>query len=130
MKKAKFLILILLTLTIGCAISGKKDKYPEYFYSDSNDTYLVNLFYDDDTNWDMELLSYMNSSDELLKVMKGIQLYNVEREDNQLRAKRIGVNEFPTILITDDKKVVMETQDIKELKTFFNKLIKKEEDEL
>lgn len=57
--------------------------------------------------------------------MKGIQLYDVEREDNQLRAKRIGVKEFPTILIADDQKVVLETQDIKELKSFFNNLIKK-----
>lgn len=129
MKKTNFLILILLTLTIGCA-SSAKDKYPEYFFSDSDDTYLVNLFYDGDTELDMELLGYMNSGDGILKVMKGIQLYNVDRRYNQSRAKRIGVKKYPTILIADNKKVVMETQDIKELKTFFNNLIQKEEDEL
>lgn len=129
MKRTKFLILILLTFIIGCT-SLSKDKYPQYFFSDSDDTYLVNLFYDGDTELDMELLSYMNSSDEILKVMKGIQLYNVDREDNQLRAKRIEVKKYPTILIADNKKVVMETQNIQELKTFFNKLIQKEEDEL
>lgn len=96
----------------------------DYFLSDSSDTYVIHLFYEERTPLDMELLDYMNSSDELLTVIKGIQVYDVTRVDNEKRAKKIKVKKFPTMLVTNDKEVVVDTQDIEEVKAFFDQIVR------
>ncbi|WP_169503915.1 hypothetical protein [Paenibacillus lemnae] len=116
----KISLVIFLVILIGC--STKEDNLTP-FLSDSEGTFMVHLFNDHRTNLENELLEYMNSSDKLLRVMKGIQLYDVGTEDNQLRAEQLEVNNFPTMIITNNKKIIVRTQDIQEVKDFFDKVI-------
>ncbi|MUG67972.1 hypothetical protein GNP94_18455 [Paenibacillus campinasensis] len=123
MKKTVWLVVMALWLTVGCS-SSNREAAMDYFLSDSSDTYVIHLFYEERTPLDMELLDYMNSSDELLTVIKGIQVYDVTRVDNEKRAKKIKVRKFPTMLVTNDKGIVVDTQDIEEVKAFFDQIVR------
>lgn len=83
----------------------------------------IHLFRDASTDLDNELLEYMNSSEELLEVIRGIQLYNVNTVDNQIKADKADVDEIPTMMITNDKEVVLHTQSIEEVKKYFENII-------
>lgn len=85
--------------------------------------YTIHLFRDASTDLDNELLEYMNSSEELLEVIRGIQLYNVNTVDNQIKADKAEVDEIPTMMITNDKEVVLRTQSIEEVKKYFENII-------
>ncbi|MCM3781730.1 hypothetical protein M3231_01980 [Neobacillus mesonae] len=124
MKKLSFLLTLVFILIVGCNDSSKEADI-QYFLTDTPGTYLIHFFYDSNTNTDLELLEYMNSSDDLLKVLRGIQLYDVNREDNQARAAKASVDDFPAILVTDDKEVVILTKHMQEVKDFFDTIVKK-----
>ncbi|QCT01103.1 hypothetical protein E6C60_0379 [Paenibacillus algicola] len=123
MKKTKFLLILLFfLLTAGCTGSSKDEKI-ESLYSKSDDTYMIHLFYEYKTQLDEELLSYMNSSDELLKIINGIQVYDVDRKDNQSKIKSLDIDNFPTILVTNNKDIKLTTHDIEEVKLFFDNIV-------
>ncbi|ANY72758.1 hypothetical protein BBD41_09235 [Paenibacillus ihbetae] len=87
------------------------------------DQYKIHLVYETYSGLDMKLLEFMNSSDELLKVIQGIQVYDLETPTNQEIADTIGLDRFPAIIVTNDKEVVLETQELEDIRSFFNDIV-------
>ncbi|MEK5059220.1 hypothetical protein BK126_00090 [Paenibacillus sp. FSL H7-0326] len=122
MRKFKLLVVLLFLCAAGCSGSSKEAEL-SYFLSDTEGMYIIHLFRDSSRELDNELLEYMNSSEDLLEVIQGIQLYDINTADDQIRAKRVDVEEIPTMLITDNHEIVLRTQSIQEVKNYFEDLI-------
>lgn len=122
MKWMKGSALFLLMLILGCSGPSKQDVL-EYLASDSADRYKIHLFYESRTDLDMQLLEYMNSSDELLIIIQGIQLYDIDTPKNQEMAKKIGVDRYPAMVVTNNKEVVLVTQELEEVRDFFDQWV-------
>ncbi|WDH84950.1 hypothetical protein PUW24_19875 [Paenibacillus urinalis] len=122
MTKFKLLVVFLFLYAADCSGSSKEAEL-SYFLSDTEGMYKIHLFRDSSRELDNELLEYMNSSEDLLEVIQGVQLYDINTEDNLIRAERVDVEEIPTMLITDDKEIVLRTKSIQELKNYFEDLI-------
>lgn len=118
----KIFAMLLLVMAIGCSGTGKQDVL-DFLSSDSKDQYKIHLFYETYSGLDMKLLEFMNSSDELLKVIQGIQVYDLETPTNQEIADTIGLDRFPAIIVTNDKEVVLETQELEDIRSFFNDIV-------
>ncbi|WP_339322636.1 hypothetical protein [Paenibacillus sp. FSL W8-0194] len=121
MKLIKLIIICAFILTTGCS-STSKQSVLEYLSSDSSNRYKIHLFYDNQTQLDDKLLEYMNSKKELLERIQGIQLYDVEVKKNKKMADAIGIDEFPAIIVTDNKEITLKTQNLNDIKNYFNKL--------
>lgn len=118
----KIFAMLLLVMAIGCSGTGKQDVL-DFLSSDSKDQYKIHLFYETYSGLDMKLLEFMNSSDELLEVIQGIQVYDLETPTNQEIADTIGLDQFPAIIVTNDKEVVLETQELEDIRSFFNDIV-------
>lgn len=118
----KIFAMLLLVMAIGCSGTGKQDVL-DFLSSDSKDQYKIHLFYETYSGLDMKLLEFMNSSDELLEVIQGIQVYDLETPTNQEIADTIGLDRFPAIIVTNDKEVVLETQELEDIRSFFNDIV-------
>ncbi|MFD1956793.1 hypothetical protein ACFSL6_22100 [Paenibacillus thailandensis] len=122
MKLIQIVILSVFIVTIGCSNTSKQDVL-DYLSADSSERYRIHLFYDDTTKLDHKLLEYWNSKQELLQLVQGIQLFDVQMKKNKEMATLLGINDFPSFIIMNDKEVVLATKDLAELESFFNKLI-------
>ncbi|SFS53716.1 hypothetical protein [Paenibacillus sp. 453mf] len=122
MRNLNLLVVLLFLCIVGCSVPSKETDL-SYFLSDTEGMYTIHLFRDASTDLDNELLEYMNSSEELLEVIRGIQLYNVNTVDNQIKADKADIDEIPTMMITNDKEVVLRTQSIEEVKKYFENII-------
>lgn len=122
MRKTKLFVVLLLLCAAGCNGTSKEAEL-SYFLSDTEGKYKIHLFRDSSRELDNELLEHMNSSEDLLEVIQGVQLYDINTEDNQIRAERVDVEEIPTMLITDDTEIVLRTQSIQDLKNYFEDLM-------
>jgi len=118
----KVFAMLLLLMAIGCSGTSKQDVL-DFLSSDSKDQYKIHLFYETYSDHDMKLLEFMNSSDDLLEVIQGIQVYDLETPTNQKIADTIGLDRFPAIIVTNDKEVVLETQEIEDIRSFFNDIV-------
>jgi len=118
----KVFAMLLLLMAIGCSGTSKQDVL-DFLSSDSKDQYKIHLFYETYSGLDMKLLEFMNSSDDLLEVIQGIQVYDLETPTNQKIADKIGLDRFPAIIVTNDKEVVLETQEIEDIRSFFNDIV-------
>jgi len=118
----KVFAMLLLLMAIGCSGTSKQDVL-DFLSSDSKDQYKIHLFYETYSDLNMKLLKLMNSSDDLLEVIQGIQVYDLETPTNQKIADTIGLDRFPAIIVTNDKEVVLETQEIEDIRSFFNDIV-------
>jgi len=118
----KIFAMLLLVMAIGCSGTSKQDVL-DFLSSDSKDQYKIHLFYETYSGLDMKLLEFMNSSDELLEVIQGIQVYDLETPTNQEIADTIGLDRFPAIIVTNDKDVLLETQELEDIRSFFNDIV-------
>ncbi|MEK4120541.1 hypothetical protein [Paenibacillus sp. FSL W8-0919] len=118
----KIFAMLLLVMALGCSGTSKQDVL-DFLSSDSKDQYKIHLFYETYSGLDMQLLEFMNSSDVLLKVIQGIQVYDLETPTNRDIADKIGLNRFPAIMVTNDKEVVLKTQELEDIRSFFNDIV-------
>ncbi|OAB34023.1 hypothetical protein [Paenibacillus glacialis] len=118
MNLIKILVLSVLIMTIGCSSTSKQDVF-DYLSSDSSDRYRIHLFYEETTQLDNKLLVYWNSKQELLELIQGIQLFDVEVKKNKEMANAMELDDFPCFIILNDKEVVLKTKDLVDIEHFF-----------
>ncbi|SDT49733.1 hypothetical protein SAMN05444162_4595 [Paenibacillaceae bacterium GAS479] len=123
MKLFKVLLLLIVSLTAGCSTPSKGEVL-DYLSSDSNNRYLIHLFYEGSPGQlDDELNVFWNSNKEYLEIIQGIQLYDVDVESNQDKAEAIGIENFPCFIVMNDEKIVLKTTELSEVQAFFAQLI-------
>ena len=122
MKLIQILVLSVLIITVGCSNTSKQDVL-NYLASDSSERYRIHIFYKDRTQLDDKLLVYWNSKQELLELIQGIQLFDVEVKKNKEMANALELDDFPCLIVMNDQEVVLETKDLVDIEDFFNKLV-------
>lgn len=122
MKLIQILVLSVLIITVGCSNTSKQDVL-NYLASDSSERYRIHIFYKDRTQLDDKLLAYWNSKQELLELIQGIQLFDVEVKKNKEMANALELDDFPCLIVMNDQEVVLETKDLVDIEDFFNKLV-------
>ncbi|OXM16171.1 hypothetical protein [Paenibacillus herberti] len=58
-----------------------------------------------------------------MKIIQGIQLYDIEVESNKDKADAIGIENFPCFIVMNDEKIVLKTTELSDVQAFFGQLV-------
>lgn len=120
-KHFQLICCIALIFLVSCTSQDKKSTM-DNLVSNSENTYTIHLFYEDNTELDNEILLYWNSQQKLRKIIQGIQLYDVSRDNNNQIAKALEIKDFPVFIVMNNKEIVLKSDQMTEVKDFFDKL--------
>jgi GTP-binding protein EngB required for normal cell division len=128
-KKISFFILtvvLAITCVTGCSSSRKDDAINELLSKESN-TYAGYLFWNSDSDVKVlneELLNIVNSE----RVMQSLRFSKMDiismndKNQNMNYVKLFDIQNSPTLLIFDTKKLVLQTNNLKDLYNLADKL--------
>lgn len=128
MKFRRGMCWFVLALVIGC--SGlSKIEIPEELLAEREDEYRIHYFYEDANAangpneqthvawWSEEV--HMSDADR--EVLQATMLHNVRDETGRQRADAIGLTSFPTVVLVNDKEIVLKTDDLNDVMDFLKK---------
>ncbi|MBY0164090.1 hypothetical protein H0178_51225 [Cytobacillus firmus] len=116
-----------LAMVIGCSelskiavpedlLAGEDELRIHYFYEDANAANGPN----EQTHvawWSEEV--HMSDADR--EVLQATMLHNVRDETGRQRADAIGLTSFPTVVLVNDKEIVLKTDDLNDVIDFLKK---------
>ncbi|MFD7524576.1 hypothetical protein [Paenibacillus chitinolyticus] len=118
--KVFLIMLVVITFVLHGCESSKSNTIKE-LTARSNDKYIVHVFnksYSESLAQEVTLM--WNSNKSMLTKIEGFQFYDDFQKRNKKIINELGIKEFPTFLVFDDKKVILQTQKLDDILNLVN----------